>query len=239
MFDSVLLEVPRAERRRRKLTLVATLAGESLVIAALVAVPLLYLDAIPGMSVHAQVLNVPLGQAPTLHPDQRPDLGGGNSHGPFVGVPTPIVRNMSPALPYGPARPDFVGETIPELPYTGPSGCCGLPGGDPNGFVPPPRQVRGPEKLVLSRLDPGMIVHRVEPAYPQQAKLIRVQGEVILHAVIAKDGGVESLRVVSGHPMLVGAALDAVRQWRFRPYYLNGSPIEVEAQVTVRFVLGN
>ena len=63
------------------------------------------------------------------------------------------------------------------------------------------------------------------------------QGEVVLAAVISKDGAIENLRVVRGHPLLVKAALTAVQQWRYRPYVLNGEPIEVETQVTVNFVL--
>src|SRR5260221_574434 len=74
--------------------------------------------------------------------------------------------------------------------------------------------------------------------YPAMAVQTRTQGTVILHALISKDGSIESLQVVSGHPFLARAALDAVRQWRYRPYILNGQPIEVETQVTVNFTLG-
>jgi len=73
--------------------------------------------------------------------------------------------------------------------------------------------------------------------YPVIAKATRTQGEVVLRATIGNAGEIENLQVVSGHPLLAPAALDAVRQWRFRPYYLNGSAIEVQAQITVRFVL--
>jgi periplasmic protein TonB len=202
-------------------------------------VPLLYLDAIPGVSVHAQVLNAPLGQPPVSGPDQPPHPGGGNSHGLFVGGPTPIIRNMSPALPYGRPLPET--SELPPSPIGDGTGarCCGVPGGLGD-LVPPPVHVRGPaQRPMISEVKPGMILRRVEPVYPDIARKTRTDGEVVLRAVIGKDGTIESLRVVSGHPMLAKAALEAVSQWRFRPYYLNGSPIEVEAQVTVRFVLGN
>lgn len=80
-------------------------------------------------------------------------------------------------------------------------------------------------------------MHKVEPAYPPMARTARIQGPVELRAIISKEGTIENLRVVSGHPMLAQAALDAVRQWRYRPYILNGAPVEVETEVIVKFVL--
>ena len=99
--------------------------------------------------------------------------------------------------------------------------------------APPPvtRAVR------VSRMMQGNLVHRVEPIYPPLARAARIQGPVLLQAIISKQGTIESLRVVSGHPMLVQAAVSAVQQWRYRPYELNGEPVEVETQVTVNFVL--
>jgi len=75
--------------------------------------------------------------------------------------------------------------------------------------------------------------------YPSLAVQIHTQGIVVLHAIIGRDGAILSLQLVSGHPLLAPAAIDAVRQWRYRPYTLNGEPAEVETMVTVRFVLGN
>jgi len=74
--------------------------------------------------------------------------------------------------------------------------------------------------------------------FPQTlARQVRVQGTVVLRAVISREGTIENLQVLSGHPLLVRAAMDAVRQWRYRPCVLNGEPVEVETQVTVNFVL--
>ena len=83
----------------------------------------------------------------------------------------------------------------------------------------------------------GNLIHRVQPDYPLPARSARIQGEVVLAAIIGKDGSIQNLHVLKGHPMLVKAALDAVQQWRYRPYVLNGDPVEVETQVTVNFVL--
>jgi protein TonB len=84
----------------------------------------------------------------------------------------------------------------------------------------------------------GNLIHKVQPDYPPLARQARIQGPVVLQAVISRDGAIENLQVVSGHPMLVQAAVQAVRQWRYRPYVLNGEPVEVETQVTVNFILG-
>lgn len=83
----------------------------------------------------------------------------------------------------------------------------------------------------------GLVVSRVAPVYPPDAKAARVQGHVVLQAVIGKTGDVSSLHVVSGHPLLTQAAMDTVRQWKYRPYILNGNPIEVDTTVTVNFAL--
>ena len=73
--------------------------------------------------------------------------------------------------------------------------------------------------------------------YPAVARAARIQGTVVLSAVIAKDGTVENLSLLSGHPLLVPAAMDAVKQWRYRPYTLNGQPVEVMTQIHVNFQL--
>jgi protein TonB len=73
--------------------------------------------------------------------------------------------------------------------------------------------------------------------YPPLARQARIQGPVQLRAIISKAGTIERLAVVSGHPMLAGSAIDAVRQWRYRPYLLNDEPVEIETEITVNFVL--
>jgi periplasmic protein TonB len=107
-----------------------------------------------------------------------------------------------------------------------------------NGFpiVVPARPA--PVKLLLvSHWAEGNLIYRVQPIYPPLARQARIQGTVELRAIVSKAGTIENLVVVSGHPMLVKSAIEAVRQWRYRPYLLNGDPIEVETAVTVNFVL--
>ncbi len=108
---------------------------------------------------------------------------------------------------------------------------------------PPAKPPAKKEEPVVSRLAIGgqvlaaQILNRVQPVYPPLARQARIDGVVQLHGVISREGRIVSLRVISGHPLLTKAALDAVSQWTYKPTYLNGQPIEVEAPIEVRFVL--
>ena len=81
------------------------------------------------------------------------------------------------------------------------------------------------------------LIYQIKPAYPPLARMTRTHGIVVLEAVIARDGSINTLRVVSGHPLLTEAALDAVKQWKYRPTTLNGDPVEVITTITVTFTL--
>jgi protein TonB len=84
----------------------------------------------------------------------------------------------------------------------------------------------------------GLLVRKVTPNYPQMAKIARVQGPVVLAAVIDKDGTIQNLHVLStASPLLNQAAIDAVKQWKYKPYVLNGEPVVVDTQITVNFTL--
>jgi protein TonB len=114
----------------------------------------------------------------------------------------------------------------------------GLGGGSSAG-APPPPPPKAPARIKLGgQVQAAKIVAQPQPLYPALARQARIQGNVVLHAIIDKDGRVGQLEVVSGHPLLVQAALDAVKQWRYQPTQLNGDPVEVDTTITVSFVLG-
>ena len=100
---------------------------------------------------------------------------------------------------------------------------------DPNH---PPQRVQ-----VKQGVMEGMILHKVAPVYPREARQNHVEGQVVLQAVIGKDGNIKDLKVLRGPAELVPAAVGAVQQWRYRPYRLNGEPVEVDTQITVNFML--
>ena len=95
-----------------------------------------------------------------------------------------------------------------------------------------PQRVRVSEDIVQ-----GLMLKKVPPVYPPLAKQARIQGTVLLKVTISKSGDVENLQLISGHPMLAPAAIEAVKQWKYKPYLLNGEPVEVETQVQVNFTL--
>jgi len=83
----------------------------------------------------------------------------------------------------------------------------------------------------------GLILKKVPPDYPLQARQLRIEGIVQLQATIGKDRNIENVRVLGGHPILARAATDAVKRWKYRPYLLNGAPVEIETEVSVNFKL--
>lgn len=102
---------------------------------------------------------------------------------------------------------------------------------------PRPTVAHGEPNVRTSVMMEGNLIHKVEPQYPAIAKQLHIEGSVIIQAWISRDGLIERAQVVSGHPLLTHAALDAVRQWRYRPYYLNHEPVEVETEITVNFIM--
>jgi protein TonB len=99
--------------------------------------------------------------------------------------------------------------------------------------APPARIKQGGEVTAAS------IITQTRPAYPALARQARIQGTVVLHAIIDKEGKVAQLEIVSGHPLLVQSALDAVKQWRYKPTQLNGEPVEVDTTIQVTFTMGS
>jgi protein TonB len=94
----------------------------------------------------------------------------------------------------------------------------------------PPKRIR-----ISQGVTKGSLIQKIEPKYPPLAQGARIAGQVLLRAIIGKDGDIKELELLSGHPMLAPAAIAAVKQWRYRPFLLNGEPIEVETTVTITF----
>jgi protein TonB len=142
-----------------------------------------------------------------------------------------------------------VKESAAPPPTTGVAGMEGMAGGSAGGVMggilggvgnaAPVVKAAPPKKLTISSgVMAGNLLQKTMPQYPAIAKAARIQGTVVLQATISKSGTIENLRVVSGPPMLQQSALDAVRSWRYKPYLLNGDPVEVETTVNVVFNLG-
>ncbi|MGB7846019.1 MAG: TonB family protein [Candidatus Acidiferrum sp.] len=113
----------------------------------------------------------------------------------------------------------------------------GVIGGAGTAAPPPPPKAAVTRTRVGGAVQAAKLVNRVQPMYPPLARQTRISGTVKLHAIIGKSGAVEQLQVVSGHPLLVQSALDAVKQWRYQPTLLNGEPVEVDTEIDVIFSL--
>src|SRR6195256_4908383 len=109
--------------------------------------------------------------------------------------------------------------------------------GGMGGAPPPPRPHQTGPLRVGGNVQAARIINRVQPVYPPLARQTRISGTVRLHAIIGKDGMIQQLEVMNGHPLLQQSALDAVRQWRYQPTLLNGEPVEVDTTIDVIFSL--
>jgi protein TonB len=147
-------------------------------------------------------------------------------------------------------------QTIVE-PSTGSGVVGGVPGGVPGGVMggviggiliaapppppppPPPADVPKPPTRIRigGNVQAALLIHEVKPVYPMVARQARVGGVVELKAIIGRDGTVQNLVLVSGQPLLVEAAMNAVKQWVYKPTYLDGVPVEVVTEVSVNFHL--
>jgi protein TonB len=108
-----------------------------------------------------------------------------------------------------------------------------------NGPVLPPPKPTAPARIKQGgEVTAASIITQTRPAYPPLARQARIQGSVVLHAIIDKEGKVAQLEVVSGHPLLVQSAIEAVKQWRYKPTQLNGDPVEVDTTIQVTFTMG-
>jgi len=239
MFAASLLESSWAERERRSWTTLSAFGLQAVIIGLLLLIPLLTTVGLPSArSVSTPVSFGPMDPGPT--PEVRND---GQQRGiqiiPYRG---PILLPSRYSHPTAGGARSFEGPAGPPgFPignYMGAGPNFPIPGSGTRPVMPltPPSTIR--HEFRTSRMLEGSLMRKLQPKYPPLAIAARIQGSVVLAAVISKQGTIENLKLVSGHPMLVSAAIDAVRQWQYRPYVLNGEVIEVETQITVNFTLG-
>jgi len=239
MLTSLLDDALWADHSRRGWTTLASFALQTLAVGGLLLLPLLYTQALPQLQLMAALVAPTPPPAPAAAPPaQATTAPTSNMIGEHLLMPQsipPTIANLSdvgppPELPSGPGVPGSIGFPGAQNPVWNSIGA----GMNPLPLSPP---VPTNRPLRVSRVMEGNLIHRVQPQYPRLARQARIQGSVVLRAIISREGRIENLQVISGHPLLVPAALDAVRQWRYRPFLLNDQPVEVETQVTINFTL--
>ena len=249
MLENSLFESQGRRKTRKPTTVVVSAIVHIVTVAVLVLIPLMQTQAIVIPPVDMALL-IPRTEIPESiqvfsqpSPGRRQPIGGASVFTPPTAIPEQIPRIFDPPL-------------VTDVPFTTSSRGTGLlhwlgPGGsgpegiaEPRPPAPQPLPVPPPPPIVDSRpirqggiVQEANLIYQVKPVYPAIARTARVQGIVVLEALIAKDGSINSLRVISGNPLLTPAALDAVKQWRYRPTMLNREPVEVITTITVTFTL--
>ncbi|MGA2476672.1 MAG: energy transducer TonB [Terriglobia bacterium] len=232
----------------KRATLPIAYICEGILVGLFVLVPLIYTEALPS----AQLMTFLAAPPPPPPPPPPP-----------AAAPAPrIIRKATMAdimkaptvIPKTIARPDEA-----PAPATAVGVVGGIPGGVPGGQFggvlggviggvmssvsaapppPPPPKAATPKRIrVGGQVESARLIFQPKPEYPPLAKMARIQGTVRLEAIISKDGTIQDLKVVSGHPLLVKSALEAVQRWRYQPTLLNGEPVEVVTEVDVNFTL--
>lgn len=251
MFEQTF--VSGGKTRRPWMVLVA-LAGQVLAIGIILAIPLFVVETLP-VTHFTSVLLAPPPPAPPPPPPppaqaraSRPIHTAPRKFDPSrLIAPTTIPKQVAQIRDIQEIAPPQAGGVVGGLPG-------GVPGGEVGGIIggmlsaappppPPPPQAQAPKPAVPVRIRMGgdveaaRLVHEVQPVYPLLARDARIGGVVRLKAIIDREGKVENLALLSGQPLLVPAAMNAVKQWVYKPTYLNGVPVEVLTEVDVKFML--
>lgn len=229
--------------RRNPLAAAASLALQAIVLATLIIAPLYFTQTLPQREVvltklYLQPPAAAGSSATTVHAPASPLTPRAIS----IPNPTPEAQESTPAPPPVPVA--STGGVVGGVPG-------GLIGGAPIGALSEvlgsTRSVPVPAKTpdavpvkrirVAARVVEANLIHDVTPQYPPEAGRARIEGTVVLLATIGADGSVKDVRVESGLPILARAAIDAVRQWRYKPYMIDGEPVEVDSRITINFTL--
>lgn len=238
-FDQCMVDADSETRRRqrkiRRTGLAVAIGTQTALLAACVLVPILTPAALPRL---VSIVQIPMFRPPVVMrtvPNDRTRRPSLTSY-----VPSNANHPTQSARPGEPISADALTGDI--LSDRGGESSVGDILGPATPAMPPapaPRDVPRKPLTVSSGMMEAMLVRRIEPVYPKIAEIARISGPVVLSAIIASDGSIQSLVVVSGNPMLTPAAEAAVREWRYKPTSLDGQPVEVETLITVNFVLNS
>ena len=247
MFEDSLIESGGRLKTKRGVTTTVSFIVQLMLLGLLILIPLIYTEALPKQQLMTFLV------APPPPPPPPP---------PPAAAVVKVVKQIQSDIINGqlrtptkiPEKIQMIKEEEAPAPVMSASGVVGgVPGGIPGGQmggvlggiisstpVAVPKAAAPPARVRVSQgVSTGLLIKKVQPNYPPLARQARIQGHVLLQAEISKDGTIENLKVISGHPMLSPAAIEAVKQWRYKPYLLNGEPVAVETQVDVNFTLSS
>jgi protein TonB len=243
MFEDSLIESGGKLKTKRGWTSIVSFAIQIMIVGVMVLIPLIFTEALPkGTTLFMLVAPPPPPPPP-----------------PPAAAPVHVVKQVQTDIINGelrtptkiPKKVEMIKEDEAPPPAMATSGVVGgVPGGVPGGSmggvigsvlsstpVAVPKIATPQRVRVSSGVSSGLLIRKVSPTYPPLARQARIQGTVVLQAQISKDGSIQNLQLISGHPMLAPAAIEAVKQWKYKPYLLNGEPVEIQTQVTIKFKL--
>ncbi len=245
MFEELVVSDSGSKKSTKPWTFLVSMALEVGLLVIIILIPLIYTEALP-KTLMSSILLAP----PPPPPPPPPPAAVQVVHvkpvahlmdaGKLV-APKAIPKDVK-IIKEEEAPPDFGGGVAGGVPGGVSGGSMGgvlggVIGGAGSGGAPPPPKVTPKRITVGGQVQAAHLVNKVQPSYPPLARQTRISGTVKLHAIIGKDGVVTQLQVISGHPLLVQSALDAVKQWRYQPTLLNGEPVEVDTEIDVIFSL--
>jgi periplasmic protein TonB len=236
MFEDSLVESSGRLSARRPWATAASFAVQSAVIVSLLLLSLVYTESLP---IRRWIITPEAPPPPPSAPVMRSVVSSAPSTASASNVLTvpreipPNIPQIRDELPTNPIPPGTMGVVLNSVPDDSFGTVTKLLRNAP----PASPKLAASKVRVSSGVAQGLLIPQVNPQYPPPARLARIEGKVVLQALIGKDGTIQNLHVISGHPMLTEAAMDAVRQWVYKPYYLNGEPVEVETMINVNFTL--
>ena len=241
MFDEMVVSSPNPKKTNKPWTVILSMIFQTAFLAVLILIPLIYTEALP-KTMMATLLVAP----PPPPPPPPPPIAQVVHVKPQVHL-MDAGKLVTPKVI--PKDIKIIKEDAPDMSSMGMQGgvvggvAGGQMGGVIGGVIGGVGGAPAPPKPTQTRIRQGgnvtaaKLMNKVQPQYPPLARQTRISGTVRLHAIIGKNGGVEQLEVMSGHPLLVQAALDAVRQWKYQATTLNGEPVEVDTTIDVIFSL--
>src|SRR5580692_803533 len=242
MFDDLVVSSANPKRTNNSWTVALSAIIQACLLGILILIPLIYTEALPKQLLTTFLVPPPPPPPPAaaiqriVKPVVRL-IHNGQMMAPTV-VPKKVEMIKEEEMPPDVGAVGVVGGVPGGVPGGQAGGVLGgIIGGSGGGMPPPPKAT--PSRIrVGGNVAAAKLVRQVTPLYPPIAKTAHISGTVILHAVIAKDGSIQNLDYVSGPPLLMKNAMDAVRQWRYSPTLLNGEPVEVDTTISVVFTLG-
>jgi len=234
MFNQLVVSSAKGNATNKPWTMAVSATIQFVILGVLILIPLIYTEALPkGMLstfLVAPAPPPPPPPAPVVRTVVRPRI----IQPERMVAPTVIPRRV---VIQNDAAPDVIGAGASVV---------GVPGGTGLGDSiigsappPPPKPAASGPVRVGGNVMAAKVIDRRAPEYPAIARAAHVQGTIVLHAIISKEGNVEDVQYISGPPLLMKAAMDAVKEWRYRPTQLNGEPVEVDTTVQVVFTLGD